>query len=116
MKKVLILAPHTDDAEFGCGGAIAKWIRLGYEVKVIAFSYVGRNDLFEEMNEAMGELGVKEFKIHNYQVRNFNRFRQRILDDMIKEDRAFNPDLVVCPATTDQHQDHQVNESNHLYS
>ena len=32
-KKILVLAPHTDDAEFGCGGAIAKFIKEGKEVQ-----------------------------------------------------------------------------------
>ena len=31
-KKILVLAPHTDDAELGCGGTIAKFIEVGKEV------------------------------------------------------------------------------------
>lgn len=31
-KRVLILAPHTDDGEFGCGGSIAKFIEQGADV------------------------------------------------------------------------------------
>ena len=30
--RVLILAPHTDDGEFGCGGTIAKHIENGDSV------------------------------------------------------------------------------------
>ena len=37
-KKILILAPHTDDGEFGCGGTIAKLIEAGAEVHYAAFS------------------------------------------------------------------------------
>jgi len=29
---ILILAPHTDDGEFGCGASIAKFIGQGKEV------------------------------------------------------------------------------------
>lgn len=25
-KRILVLAPHTDDGEFGCGGSISKFI------------------------------------------------------------------------------------------
>ena len=32
IKNVLILAPHTDDGEFGCGGSIVKLIDSGAEV------------------------------------------------------------------------------------
>ena len=37
-KKVLILAPHTDDGEIGCGGTIARFIEEGAEVYYVAFS------------------------------------------------------------------------------
>ena len=37
-KKVLILAPHTDDGEFGCGGTISKFIEEGIELYYVAFS------------------------------------------------------------------------------
>jgi len=36
-KKILVLAPHTDD-ELGCGGAIAKLIDSGKEVFWAVFS------------------------------------------------------------------------------
>jgi len=32
MDRVLILAPHTDDGEFGCGGSVARFIGEGKEV------------------------------------------------------------------------------------
>ena len=38
MQKILVLAPHTDDGEFGCGGSIVKFISEGYEVHMAAFS------------------------------------------------------------------------------
>ena len=38
MNKILVLAPHTDDGEIGCGGAIAKFIEEKKEVFYVAFS------------------------------------------------------------------------------
>ena len=38
LKKVLVVAPHTDDAEFGCGGTIARMIDEGLDVHIAAFS------------------------------------------------------------------------------
>ena len=29
MKKVLVLAPHTDDGELGCGGTVARLLEEG---------------------------------------------------------------------------------------
>lgn len=37
-KKILIVSPHTDDGELGCGGAIAKYIEEGYQVEYVALS------------------------------------------------------------------------------
>ena len=38
MEKILILAPHTDDGELGCGGSIARFIEDGQDVYYAAFS------------------------------------------------------------------------------
>ena len=37
-KRVLVLAPHTDDGEFGCGGTMARLVEAGVEVHYQAFS------------------------------------------------------------------------------
>ena len=37
-KKVLVLAPHTDDGELGAGGFISKLIEDGADVYYMAFS------------------------------------------------------------------------------
>ena len=37
-KKVLILSPHTDDAELGCGGTISKLIEDGHSILWVCFS------------------------------------------------------------------------------
>ena len=34
-KKALVLSPHTDDAELGCGGTIAKLVEEEWDVHVI---------------------------------------------------------------------------------
>jgi len=38
--RILVLAPHTDDGEFGCGGSIARFIEEKKEVFYVAFSAV----------------------------------------------------------------------------
>ena len=37
-RRVLVLAPHTDDGEFGCGGTMARLVEGGAEVRYVAFS------------------------------------------------------------------------------
>ena len=35
-KNILVLAPHTDDGEFGCGGYIAKLLGHGAKVRPVS--------------------------------------------------------------------------------
>ena len=37
-KRILILAPHTDDGELGCAGTVARLIEEGNRIYQIAFS------------------------------------------------------------------------------
>ena len=37
-QRVLVLAPHTDDGEFGCGGTMARLAESGAAVRYVAFS------------------------------------------------------------------------------
>ena len=64
---ILVLAPHTDDGEFGCGGSIAKHIQSGDEVYYIAFSSceesvsegMPKDILVKELYKATSVLGIK---------------------------------------------------------
>ncbi len=117
-KKVLILAPHTDDGEFGCGGTIAKLIEQGADVYYAAFSLAEesvpegfpKNILETEVKLATEILGIKpeNLLIYRYRVRRFAQYRQEILEDLVKLSRDLAPDLVFLPSTNDLHQDHST--------
>ena len=102
--KILILSPHTDDAQFCCGGSVSKWIRDGHDVYEFAFSFV--ESLGDEWRAAMAVLGIKEMGYMSLQHRRFPDHRQEILDCLINLRDEF--DLVACPSSFDTHQDHQV--------
>ncbi|CAA0189666.1 PIG-L deacetylase family protein [Tenacibaculum maritimum] len=116
IQKVLVLAPHTDDGEFGCGGTIAKLVRQGVEVHYVAFSACEQsvlpqypsNILITEVKEATKVLGIKRENLHllKYNVRTFNYNRQEILDDIIGFKKSIDPDLIFIPSLNDIHQDH----------
>lgn len=107
--KILVLSPHTDDAEIGCGGIIVEYIRKKYSVKYIAFSHVySGKDLMVECKNSLDILGIKNFKIFAFKPRNFLKDRQKILDIMIDFNKDFNPDIVFSPMRCDFHQDHSV--------
>ena len=116
--RVLILAPHTDDGELGCGGTIARFIEEGKEVYYAAFSVAEKsvpegfpkNILEKEVRKAMKVLGVSESNllIYRYEVRTFSYHRQEILEDIISLRKELQPDLVFIPSPNDLHQDHKV--------
>jgi LmbE family N-acetylglucosaminyl deacetylase len=118
-KKVLVLAPHTDDGELGAGGFISKLIDEGAEVFYMAFSTAEesvpegfpKDVLKTEVIAATKVLGVKEENviIFNYQVRKLNYVRQEILEELIRFKRVNNDiDLVLIPSLKDIHQDHST--------
>ena len=108
-KKALILSPHTDDAELGCGGTIAKMVEEGWKVHVIYFSAVSDRypNLVEEAANSGKILGITH-EILNFQTRFFPRDRQDILQALYDHSRKIEYDLVFTPTTTDIHQDHDV--------
>ena len=118
IKKILVLAPHTDDGEFGCGGSIAKFIDQGDEVYYAAFSLAEesvpegfpKNILELEVKAATLVLGVKpeNLLIYRYKVRHFAYHRQEILEDMVQLNRQLQPDMVFMPCLQDLHQDHST--------
>jgi len=118
MRRILVLAPHTDDGEFGCGGTINRLISEGDEVYYVAFSACEQsvlpqfpsNVLITEVKAATIELGIKpeHLILKDYEVRTFNYRRQEILDDIIKLRTEISPSIVFIPALTDIHQDHKT--------
>ena len=42
-KTAVVLAPHTDDGELGCGGTMARLVESGCEVRYVAFSIATRS-------------------------------------------------------------------------
>ncbi|HQQ98224.1 MAG TPA: PIG-L family deacetylase [Cyclobacteriaceae bacterium] len=117
-QRALVLAPHTDDGELGCGGTITRLIAEGTEVFYVAFSLCKRSlpahlppdTLEKEVKVATKILGIpsENLILFDYDVRRFKEFRQDILEDMVKIKNKINPDLVFLPTPADIHQDHQV--------
>ena len=116
--KILILSPHTDDAELGCGASIVKFVEEGYEILWVVFSTaeeslpksLPKGTLKKEFLNVIKHLNLKKrnYKIYNFRVRHLHENRQDILEELIKLRDEFNPDLVVIPSLSDYHQDHRV--------
>jgi N-acetylglucosamine malate deacetylase 1 len=116
--RILVLAPHTDDGELGCGATIAKFASLGKEVFYAAFclcskslpSALPANTLEIECKKATSVLGIpgSQLILFNYEVRELPQSRQKILEELLKLNKDTHPEMVLLPAASDIHQDHQV--------
>ncbi len=117
-ENVLVLAPHTDDGEFGCGGTMARLIEDGCRVTYAAFSTAAKSvpegfpqDILKtEVKAATSLLGIAEpdLRIYDFEVRTFPTMRQDILEEMIVLQQELAPDCVLMPALVDLHQDHKT--------
>lgn len=117
-RRVLVLAPHTDDGEFGCGGTMARLVETGAEVRYVAFSIATKSipagfapdTLAREVREATAALGIPaaQLAVHDFEVRTFPEHRQEILECLIELWHEWPPDAVLQPSVGDIHQDHQV--------
>jgi LmbE family N-acetylglucosaminyl deacetylase len=117
-KNALVLAPHTDDGEFGCGGTMARLVEAGCDVRYVAFSIATRSlpegfppdTLAGEVREATTELGIPadRLTVHDFDVRTFPERRQEILELLVEMWEEWRPDVVFQPSLHDIHQDHQT--------
>jgi N-acetylglucosamine malate deacetylase 1 len=118
IRRALVLAPHTDDGEFGCGGTMARLVQAGAEVRYVAFSIATRSlpegfapdTLAREVREATARLGIppENLTVHDFDVRTFPDHRQEILELLIETWNEWQPDAVFQPSLHDVHQDHQT--------
>lgn len=117
-ERVLVLAPHPDDGEFGCGATLARLLQAGSEVHYVAFSLAvkslpdgfSEDALRRELDAARQSLGISASNVllFDFEVRAFPDSRQEILEIMIGISADLHPDLVLLPSLHDIHQDHST--------
>ena len=69
---ILVLGPHTDDGEFGCGGTMAKFIEAGKNVYYATFSCaeesvpegLPKDILLKEVKASSKVLGIKDIVLY----------------------------------------------------
>ncbi len=116
--RVLVLAPHTDDGELGCGGTISRMVEEGREVYYAAFSTAAESvpppfppDILEkEVRQGTKVLGIPaaNLLVYKYKVRHLPHMRQEILEELVRMKREIDPGTVFLPSAQDLHQDHQT--------
>ena len=93
-ERALVLAPHTDDGELGCGGTICRMLEEAVDVYYVAFSTCRRSlpegcppdTLEREVRAATLQLGMGSDRVilFDFDVREFDRARQAILDELVR--------------------------------
>lgn len=105
---VLVVMAHPDDAEFGCGGTIAKWAAAGKEVNYVLCTsgdkgssdpgvspYRLAQTRRQEQINAARALGAREVVFLSHvdgTLQNTIELRR----DIVREIRRFRPDAVIC--------------------
>ena len=117
-KKILILSPHPEDGEIGCGGLIQRFLKNKSKCWYVCFTNASQsvkppfkpNAQTYEMYRSTSILGIKKNFIiqKNYEVRSFNKYRQDILYELYLLNKKIKPDLVLCHSRQDTHQDHET--------
>src|SRR6201987_2023606 len=103
-RKALVLAPHTDDGEFGCGGTMAGLVEGGGGVRYVAFSIATRalpegfppDTLAREATPWLG-IPAGSLTVHDFAVRTFPERRQDILELLVELWEEWHPDAVFQP-------------------
>lgn len=105
---ILLLAPHADDVELGCGATVARFVKEGHNLLWVVFT--DEQELNREHMEAIKEIGVKNGShlAFDFTLRQLSERRQEALDRLVALNSKFKPDLVIGPSLHDFHQDHQV--------
>jgi len=109
MKRMLAIAPHTDDIELGCGATLHKY-RDTYQIDALALTSaqpLSTGDPVQEFFNAMKVIGANA-TFANFEPRVLNESRQKLLDYFWNLQQKEKYDIIFCPSSYDHHQDHQI--------
>lgn len=115
--RIIAVFAHPDDADSRMSGTAAKWAAMGHKVKFVAITN-GDAGHFEmgggvlaqrrraEAAEAGRRLGIEEYKtLENHDAQLFPHVHIR--EQVIREIRQWNADLVIGLRPNDYHPDHR---------
>jgi len=111
MKKILVFSAHPYDDILGCGGSLLKFIKNGYEIRQVYFSfgeYTDKNDIIKYLDEMRLKLN-SEYKI--YDIAN-EKITPSSVNEIIKiienEILCFKPNIVFTNNSNDVNIEHKV--------
>ena len=123
MNEVLIVAAHPDDEILGCGGTMAWFVKLGWNVRVYIVaegvtsresdtsrdsSREGVENIQKDAREANHRLGINNIYFGSYPDNMLDTVpRLRLIQDIEKLIASFNPSVVFTHHPSDLNVDHQ---------
>ncbi len=117
-RHVMVFAPHPDDELVGCGGSMAKHIKLGNHVTVVymtsgdAGNVKYSKDELIKIREREAVNGLKVIgKCEPVFLRNMDGYLEANSENLIKVVeliRKAKPEIVYIPHANEAHQDHKV--------
>ena len=119
-KNILIISPHADDEILGCGGTIAKYVKLGYFVYIAILTNANLGDpkkfpkskITTVRNEALKShsyLGIKKTIFFDFPAPNLHNFDNfKIANEIEKLLFKIKPIQIFIPFPGDLHLDHQA--------
>lgn len=122
--RVLVVIAHPDDAEFGCSGTVAKWVREGAEVHYLVATYGDKGSQDPEMlperlavireaeqRAACAVLGVKSVEFMGYPDGEVEPSRE-MLGKIVRQIRKVRPDVILTmehmSRLAHSHRDHRM--------
>ncbi len=107
--RLLVVAPHPDDAELGAGGTVARLAERECEVLVLMLSDRGEKTWLEEAGAAAAELhGSVAVETLHLTPFHMGSERQSLMRSLEQHREDFRPDCVMAPASGDENQDHMT--------
>src|ERR671938_1999036 len=110
--RVLVVMAHPDDAEFGCGGTIARWAAAGKEINYVLCTSGDKGSSDPDMNpyklaqtrrveqaNAAHALGARDVVFLSYEDGTLTNTLD-LRRDIVREIRRFRPDAVICQDPT----------------
>ena len=127
LRRAMVVAAHADDAEWGCGGTVARWCAAGWEVAYVLCTDGSKGsddpaitaaDLVQirqrEQREAGRILGLSEITFLGYPDAGLEP-TLALRKDIARQIRRQRPDILVCmnPARNFGHQGY-IDHPDHL--
>lgn len=123
-KRAMVVTPHPDDAEIGCGGTVAQWTHEGAEVIYVLCTNGDKGSQDPDMtperlaairekeqSDAAAVLRVKEVVFLRHQDGELEDTRE-FRGELVRAIRQFQPDVVFCPDPFRRsfylHRDHRI--------